>query len=484
MTVTPVEITRKAGGRRIGTPPGAATRRAPGRHTVVSDSKGGTFLYVPEVQELFGLSPELSHVLQLGLDEPSSPLGVGARDLVVQLAEDHAGGPLNEARHSHRELRDVVVHPSQVCNLDCVYCYATDFNKVNKLMSAETADAVVRHTVELSGSDGLASVKFLGGEPTLAWPIVERMMAGYVTESERRGLAPPHFVMVTNGTRITEALAASAAAHGMHVLVSLDGDRAIHDRLRPTRSGAGSYELATRGLETLIAAGVEVSVEGVYTRDHYVAGVSVSDMIDHFLALGVTEFAIAPTVGIWHDADTIDEIDPVREMFVDAARRSVRSFRTSSPHLLRGIQFVLDGFSMRERRQYVCGAGRTFMAVNWDGEAFPCYLLESPATSYGVLADNWDDGRYQAVRAGFVENGKDHHEVCSGCWANEICQSCLGTSWQISPEITKPPAWFCGFQKALISAVLGEVAAARQSDEWGQFLVNMEAHLRPLGEAV
>lgn len=449
----------------------------PGRYTLVAGDSDARYLYVPEMQKLFGVSTGLAELLEAGFD-PHGEQGKATAQFISSLVAE-APKPLSERRAQVTGLRDVIIHPSQVCNLNCVYCYAVEFNKVNKLMTPETADSVVAHTMAMAPA-GLSSVKFLGGEPTLAWPVVQRMMAAYTAESERLSLRPPRFVMVTNGTRITPTLVAAAAEYEMHVLVSLDGPPAVHDKLRPTRSGSGSYLRASRGLEALRQGGVDVSIEGVYTRQHFLDGITVQDMIDHFLALDVREFAIAPTVGVWHDADTVEQVEEVRGLFATAARASARSFRTDCPHLLRGIQFILDGFALRERRRHVCGAGRTFMAVNYDGEAFPCYLLESPATSYGVIGKTWDQTRYEQVRHDFTANGKAHHEVCRNCWANEICQSCLGTSWQISPEVTKPPAWFCGFQKAIISAVLGEIGSARESQDWPRFVANIERYLRPL----
>jgi radical SAM protein with 4Fe4S-binding SPASM domain len=120
------------------------------------------------------------------------------------------------------------------------------------------------------------------------------------------------------------------------------------------------------------------------------------------------------------------------------------------------------------------------MGINYDGEAFPCYLLQSPDVSYGFVAENWDDERYESIRSRFACNGKEHHPVCRECWANEICQSCLGTSWHLEPGIAKPPAWFCAFQKTLIGAVISEIAHARESDSWPVFNENWRKHLAPL----
>lgn len=459
-----------------------------GRYAVVT-ADGKDYLYVPEIQELFTLNEEASQLLKsaevsavrLADGEPMSAASLAAYQFVSMLIEQNRTEPLTEKRWQHKGLRDVVIHVSQVCNLNCVYCYAVELNQANKLMSRQTAERVIARTMELA-PDGMACVKFLGGEPTMAWPMIEYLMDGYTTASAAAGLRAPGFTMVTNGTRVTDEIVKSAARHKMYVLVSIDGPQAIHDKLRPYHNGSGSYEKATEALRAFVEAGIDVAVEAVYTRQHYLDGITPQQMIDHFLSLGVREFHIPPAIGAWHGVDVFGELAEVTQHYSDAVRRSIRSYRTDSPHLLRGIQFVLDGFALRERRRHVCGAGRTFMGINYDGEAFPCYLLQSPEVSYGFIGDTWNQERYEKIRDQFVKNGKQYHRVCRECWANEICQSCLGSSWELLPEIAKPPAWFCAFQKTLIGSVLAEVAGARESSDWDTFVRNWRKHLAPLVE--
>lgn len=374
----------------------------------------------------------------------------------------------------------LVIHVSQICNLDCVYCYARELNEANKIMSLETAAGIVERTSSLS-VNGVENIKFLGGEPTLAWHVIEYLVGAFEREASKHGWRPPSFVMVSNGTKMTDAMAKFIGQRKFKVLISIDGGQDIHDALRPQKGGRGSFAQAVQAVRTLLAAGVDTAIESVYTREHFRRGITPSDLARSFSRFGVTEFQITPAVGTWHHEELIQDIERVGALFETLVRDSVRSFRTQKPFLFRGIQFVLDGFALRERRSHVCGAGRDFMAVNYDGEAFPCYLLESADTSYGFVSDErWSDERHAAISRKFKCNGKNFHPVCRGCWANEICQSCLGTTFQIEPEIAKPPAWFCAFQKRLIAAALGEFAAARASPDWNRFLVNMRRSLAPL----
>lgn len=370
-------------------------------------------------------------------------------------------------------LKDLVVHIAQVCNLACGYCYAEHLNKAKKTMAFEVADAVVDRAMLLAPK-GLNSVKFLGGEPTIAWDVAVYLMDHFNAVADAQGVDRPLFVTVTNGTLLTNEIVDDMITYGMYAMVSLDGRAAVHDANRPYIGGRGSHHKVIDAITRMIDSGLRPAVEAVYTRAHLEQGVTIQDLVAYFHGLGIREAQITIALGVWHELDTIGRVDDVIEDFAEAARWSVRSYTTEDPFLLRGIQFVLTGFATKTRREYVCGAGRNFMAVNYDGRAFPCYLLESDDSCYGFVDDRWDEEKHAQVTAQFVQNGKAHHPVCTECWANEICQSCLGSTFLIEPKIAKPPAWFCGLQKRIIAAALSEIGAARVSPNWPLFLDNME----------
>lgn len=479
------------------TPSAMAGRPQPGRYTVVAAGNKRA-LYIPEIQELFEAPDVLLDALERAdIDAPeaarlralnhpsddSQPCTLSTLEALDQMRaaiSQFAGRqretplPLDPRDDERGGLRDLVVHIAQMCNLACGYCYAENLNKAKNAMSIATAEKVVERAFKLSPG-GLHSVKFLGGEPTLAWDIASYLMDRFEAESILRGFEVPVFVTVTNGTRVTDAICDEMIRRRMYVLVSLDGNCEVHDKNRPFTGGRGSHARVIGTLKRMLDAGLKPAVEAVYTTEHLDAGVSIKDLVEYFFDLGIREAQITIALGVWHQLDTADALDTVLSDFAEAARWSVRSFTTTDPFLLRGIQFVLTGFATKSRRSHVCGAGRTFMAVNYDGEAFPCYLLESTKTSYGFIDARWDDERYQGISRQFRQNGKEHHPVCRECWANEICQSCLGSTFLIEPKIAKPPAWFCALQKGVIGGVLGEIARIRCSSDWSLFVQNLNA---------
>jgi uncharacterized protein len=466
----------------------------PGRYALVGEG-ATTYLYIPEVQELFAApaavidalrqadieAPRLTS-LRAAASEGEAAAGErvatleGARSVVSQIARAHGNAqplPVYSKDSDKDGLKDLVIHIAQICNLACVYCYAENLNKAKKSMTLEVADAVVDRALLLAPK-GLHSIKFLGGEPTIAWDVAVYLMDRFNAIADQRGLERPLYVTVTNGTLLTDAIVQDMITYRMYAMVSLDGASAIHDRNRPYIGGRGSHHKVIDAIRRMLAAGLRPAIEAVYTREHLLNGVSICELLHYFQDLGIREAQVTIALGVWHELDTIGRVAEVVDDFAKAAQWSVRSYSTDDPFLLRGVQFVLTGFATKTRREYVCGAGRTFMAVNHDGKAFPCYLMESDDTFYGFVDSRWDEDRFIGISNLLKRNGKSHHPVCSDCWANEICQSCLGSTFLIDAKIAKPPAWFCGLQKQVIAAALAEIGAARQSENWSRFLRNVE----------
>jgi len=441
-------------------------------------------LYLPEAQELYTIPANIQQELQAyvydNFDDNLPDAKTDAPD-VRSFFESFArrnAPPSRPAPSQAPGIRDLVLNISQICNLGCTYCYADELNKAGRTMLPETCRAAIDKAYDLS-SNGLSSIKFLGGEPTLAFREICSTVDYVRHKCRSSAYALPSFVIVTNGTKLTDQMIDFFVEHNFYVLVSLDGPKDVHDKLRPFLGGRGSYDSVLSAISRFHEKDFRVAVESVYTQTHYDNGVTVEGLVDHLLDLGLREMQVTLALGAWHGENAHEQIAEVANSFASAARACIRSFSSDDPHLLRGIQFVIDGFFNRHKNEHVCGAGRTFMAVNFDGEAFPCYLLESPETSYGFVNGAWSDETYRKISSSFYRNGKAYHDVCGKCWANEICQSCLGSTYLLEKKVAKPPAWFCAVQKTMIAAVLGEIGDKLSGDDRRHFIAGLEKVLSP-----
>ncbi|MEU6684693.1 FxsB family cyclophane-forming radical SAM/SPASM peptide maturase [Streptomyces sp. NPDC046832] len=143
------------------------------------------------------------------------------------------------------------------CDLACQYCYMyrsqdRSWREQPRTMAPETVDRTADRIAEHLAAHGVreAAVVLHGGEPLLAGEAAVGR-----TVSVLRAAAGPgvrlHLALQTNGVRLTEHWLDLCAEHGIRVSVSLDGDRAAHDRHRRGADGRGSHARVADALHRL-----------------------------------------------------------------------------------------------------------------------------------------------------------------------------------------------------------------------------------------
>ncbi|MEU3885336.1 FxsB family cyclophane-forming radical SAM/SPASM peptide maturase [Streptomyces sp. NPDC029041] len=133
------------------------------------------------------------------------------------------------------------------CDLACRYCYMyrsqdRSWREQPRAMAPETVDRtagrIAEHLTAHGGRE--AGVVLHGGEPLLAGEAALGRAASVLRAAAGPGVRL-HLTLQTNGVRLTERWLDLCAEHGIRVSVSLDGDRAAHDRHRRGADGRGSH---------------------------------------------------------------------------------------------------------------------------------------------------------------------------------------------------------------------------------------------------
>jgi uncharacterized protein len=151
-----------------------------------------------------------------------------------------------EVRADNSDLRVTVLTTLQ-CNFACDYCIQGDHGDYNKhaaKMSLETAARVVEWI------DGrLDSVRprkfgltFFGGEPLLNLPVMYYLAERLWDICQARGIAS-RIGIITNGLHLTSEVVDRLTPYGLtSVKITLDGDRDMHNRMRPMRGGQPTFD--------------------------------------------------------------------------------------------------------------------------------------------------------------------------------------------------------------------------------------------------
>lgn len=141
-------------------------------------------------------------------------------------------------------VKALCLHIAHDCNLACRYCFAEEgeYHGRRALMSYETGKQALDFLIANSGSRRNLEVDFFGGEPLMNWDVVKQLVA-YGREQEKLHDKHFRFTLTTNGVVLNDEIMEFANKEMDNVVLSIDGRKEVHDRMRPFRKGAGSYDL-------------------------------------------------------------------------------------------------------------------------------------------------------------------------------------------------------------------------------------------------
>ncbi|WP_123422581.1 radical SAM protein [Gallaecimonas pentaromativorans] len=165
-----------------------------------------------------------------------------------------------EIMPSPRKGIDIVLKISERCNLACTYCYfffqEMDTHKENtaviKMSTVEQLVLFVRQAVDEIGLSSV-NIGLHGGEPLL----MKKSHFENICRTLSEGIKPYcslKLMCQTNGTLVDDQWLAIFEKYQVHVGVSIDGPKAIHDKSRIDHNGKGSYDETVRGIRMLAEA--------------------------------------------------------------------------------------------------------------------------------------------------------------------------------------------------------------------------------------
>ena len=265
---------------------------APWYHQLTEDPE--LVLLVPS-SSLVRVEPELASGLSAGAPDAIDalrPWALGANGAALDAPPaPHALAP--RALAAPPVPRALALNVSTSCNLGCGYCYADAgrFGGAARAgMTRETAFAAI--DALLAGNPGgRVTLGFIGGEPFANRALIHDAVA-YAEERRVRDGVTVGYSVTTNGTLLRDDDIALLRQHAFAVTVSIDGGAALHDRLRPTAAGHGSYSAVIGGAAPLLTSPgrARVAARATLTR----LDLDVRRIVGDLRAAGFTEAGVAP----------------------------------------------------------------------------------------------------------------------------------------------------------------------------------------------
>ena len=362
-------------------------------------------------------------------------------------------------------VKALCLHVAHTCNLNCSYCFASQgkYHGDRALMSFEVGKRALDFLIENSGHRTNLEVDFFGGEPLMNWDVVKQLVAYARTQEE-----PHHkkfrFTLTTNGMLIDDDVIDFANREMSNVVLSLDGRKEIHDRLRVDYAGNGSYDRIVPRFQKLVASrgGKNYYMRGTFTH----ANPDFTKDVFHMADLGFTELSMEPVVCAPGDpaALTPEDLEIVKEQYEILAKDMLRREKEGKPITFYHYMLDLTGGPCVYKRISGCGSGTEYMAVTPWGDLYPCHQFVGEEKY--KLGNIWDGVTNTALREEFRACNAYARKECDDCWARLYCSGgCAANAYHATGSIRGVYEAGCElFKKRIECAIMMKVAESQGED--------------------
>lgn len=361
-------------------------------------------------------------------------------------------------------LKAICLHVAHDCNLACKYCFAGkgEYDGPRGLMSFETGKRALDFLVEQSGTRHNLEVDFFGGEPLLNWDVCKKLVE-YGRSIEKKYDKNFRFTVTTNGVLLNDEIMEFCNKEMGNVVLSLDGRKETHDRLRITRKNTGSYDMIIDKFKKFAQSRNQKDyyMRGTYT--HF--NTDFSNDVIHMADLGFKELSIEPVVCSPEEEYALKESDlPIlKDQYEILANEMLRRYRKGNGFTFYHYMIDLDAGPCIVKRVSGCGVGTEYMAVTPDGELYPCHQFVGDEKF--LLGDIWNGVQNKKVLEQFENCNVYSHKECKDCFAKLYCSGgCAANAYHSTGSVSGVYEFGCELHRKRIEcAVMLKVAEAEEN---------------------
>lgn len=374
-------------------------------------------------------------------------------------AEDIFEPSAGVLKERHTEVKALCLHVAHTCNLNCSYCFASQgkFHGERAIMSMETAKRAIDFLVENSGNHVNLEVDFFGGEPLLNWDVVKGTVA-YARSIEKEHGKNFRFTLTTNGVGLNDEVMEFANREMHNVVLSLDGRKETHDRLRKFVDGRGSYDVIVPKFQEFVKRRGD--------REYYMRGTFTHDNVDftkdlfHMVDLGFDRLSMEPVVCDPSEpyALTEEDLPKIYEQYEILAKYMLQKEKDGHPITFYHYMLDLTGGPCIYKRISGCGSGTEYFAVTPWGDLFPCHQFVGEEQF--KMGDIWNGIQREDIRQDFKMCNVYAREECRDCWARLYCSGgCAANAFHGTGDIRGVYEYGCDiFRKRMECAIMMQVA--------------------------
>jgi radical SAM protein with 4Fe4S-binding SPASM domain len=327
---------------------------------------------------------------------------------------------------SKNQFRGIALEITNKCNLRCTHCYLSAGSSNKTDLTLAEIKKVLKSVRELGGT----SVAIGGGEPLVREDCIE-----ILRYAESLDLL---ISLGTNGTLIDRKLAKLLSEIELKIQVSLDGaSKETHDLVR----GEGSYELAIKGIDNLIAEGMQDDILIAFTPMKINIH-EINEIIDLTQNLGISVIQFPPLSPSGRAREKWNKLK-----LSDKETLRFWNFLHKKAEKLRGkMDLLADCFSLNINTlgtPFRCTIG-TQLRIDPEGYVYPCQCFHFGNT---YCLGNIREQSLKKIVLGNRLNGIMEEcferplkiDECMGCeWKNYCGSGCMGLAFENNGDVLHP----------------------------------------------
>lgn len=445
-------------------------------YNIVMDVDSGAIHVVDEVTyDLIALyndhkKSEIAEILQEKYPRVSKDEIFEAYDEVQSLVDDGSlfthdvyKDRVEEFSKRPNVVKALCLNIAHDCNLRCKYCFADEgayHGQKRELMPFEVGKQAFDFLVANSGNRVNLEVDFFGGEPLMNWDVVKKLVA-YGHELEKTHNKHFRFTMTTNGVLVNDEVIDFCNREMKNVVLSLDGRKALHDKMRPFPDGSGSYDVIYPKIKKFAdsreALGLEYYVRGTYTRNNLDFARDVLDLAD----AGFKEISIEPVVAPPTEDYALrkEDLPKLFEEYDFLAAEMAKRHNTDRDFNFYHFMIDLEGGPCVYKRLSGCGSGTEYLAVTPSGDLYPCHQFVG--NKKFLMGNVWDGVTNTALRDDFKTCNVYEKPACRDCFARFYCSGgCQANAYNFTGDVKGNYEIGCELQRKRVECAIMLKAAS------------------------
>ncbi len=359
------------------------------------------------------------------------------------------------------EVKALCLHICHDCNLRCKYCFADEgaYHSAREFMSEQTAKRAIDFLIQNSGNRKVLEVDFFGGEPLMCLQTIKNVVKYAREEADKVG-KKFLFTTTTNALLLDDDAIAFFNAEMENVVLSLDGRKEVHDAVRKTVNGKGSFDYVIDNVKKFVRSRGD--------KSYYVRGTFTSKNLDFskdviFLAEnGFDSISLEPVVTEIDELAIKEEhLKEINTEYENLCDKYLDKYAKGEGFNFFHFNVDLEGGPCLSKRVSACGAGNEYFSVVPNGDIYPCHQFAGDKDFY---MGNVYEGKLNAkIREKFATSCLFTRKHCDKCFAKFICSGgCSANNYHFTGDIETPYGITCEMMKKRIECAMHVLAEKKR----------------------